>query len=97
MDKAELYIVAALAAVGLYVYLDMKKGAASVVTAASSAGSKLGIALADAVAPKGQQYIGYPSKYVDGKWLVFVDGKWIVDQWQTDQAKKAAPVKSAGG
>lgn len=99
MDKAELYIVAALAAVGLYVYLDLKKGVASIGGAASSAGENIGLKLADVFLPKSQQYLGYPSKYVDGKWYVLVDGKWFVDQYQTEQAqaitRKAATTKSA--
>lgn len=94
MEKAELYIVAALAAVGLYVYLDMKKGAKTFVNAASNAasnaGASIGLSLAAATVPSSQKYLGYPSKYdaKTGTWYVHVDGLWIVDQYQTQLGKE---------
>lgn len=29
------------------------------------------------------RYLGYPSKYINGKWYVLVDGKYILDEYQT--------------
>lgn len=40
--------------------------------------------------PDELKYLGYPSKFVNGQWLVLVDGKWIVDKYQTAQAQKSS-------
>ena len=90
MNKLDLYIVGALAAVGLVVYWDMRQGVNKVTTAAGNVGSKIGTSLADAVAGKPAEYLGYPSRYdaATRTWQVKVNGKWIIDPYQTAGARK---------
>lgn len=41
------------------------------------------------------RYLGYPSKYINGKWYVLVDGKYILDDYQTKTKPAPKPATPA--